>query len=173
MFLSIRIRQHERGLLFRYGDFVGVIRPGKHWLWSRLINPLRAEVQVVNTLNSRFEHPMLDVLLQHEDFVGALAIVENSDTQRAIVWKDGRVLCVLGPGRFAFWTTPAKVRIEQFDIESFRFQHRNVQDRLQLRPFTPPLSPRSTATRSKRDITLTSIGTNDRPAPSLYQIPRL
>jgi regulator of protease activity HflC (stomatin/prohibitin superfamily) len=131
MFLSIRIRQHERGLLFRYGDFVGVIRPGKHWLWSRLINPLRAEVQVVNTLNSRFEHPMLDVLLQHEDFVGALAIVENSDTQRAIVWKDGRVLCVLGPGRFAFWTTPAKVRIEQFDIESFRFQHRNVQAILQ------------------------------------------
>lgn len=131
MFITIRIRQHERGLLFRHGDFVRLLPPGKHRFWGRLISAQRAEVQVVNTLATRFEHPMLDVLLQYPEVYAALEVVENSDTQRAIVWKDNRVLCVLGPGRFAFWKRPAMVRIEQFDINSFRFEHRNVQTILQ------------------------------------------
>ena len=131
MFITIRIRQHERGLLFRYGDFVRLLPPGTYRLWGRLINAQRAEVQVVNTLDTRFEHPMLDVLLQRPDLRAALEVVENSDTQRAIVWKDQRVVCVLGPGRFAFWTAPAKLRIEQYEVESFRFEHRNLQAILQ------------------------------------------
>ncbi len=131
MIVTTRVRQHERGLLFRYGDFVRLLPPGTHRFWGRLIDPQRAEVQVVSTLDTRFEHPMLDVLLQYPDVYAAVEVIENSDTQRAIVWKDQRVLCVLGPGRSAFWKTPGKVRVAQYDIESFRFDHRNVQAILQ------------------------------------------
>ena len=131
MILTTRIRQHERGLLFRYGDFVRLLPPGEHWFWERLINAQRAEVQVVNTLSTRFEHPMLEVLLTNAELRESLEIVENSDTQRAVVWKDQRVLCVLGPGRFAFWKNPAKIQIAQYDVESFRFEHRKLQAILQ------------------------------------------
>jgi len=127
MFVTVRIRQHERGLLFRYGDFVRLLAPGKYRFWQRLISAKRAEVQVVDTLATRFEHPMLEMLLQHQEVYAALEVVESSDTQRAIVWKDNRVLCVLGPGRFAFWKRQGMVRVEQYDVESFRFEHRNLQ----------------------------------------------
>jgi regulator of protease activity HflC (stomatin/prohibitin superfamily) len=131
MSLTTRIRQHERGLLFRHGDFVRLLPPGTHRFWGRLVGGPRAEVHVANTLATRFEHPMLDVLLQSADVRRDLEVVENSDTQRAVVWKDGRVMGVLGPGRFAFWKTPAKLRVEQYDVETFRFEHRSLQAILQ------------------------------------------
>jgi len=128
---TVRIRQYERGLLFRYGDFVKVLPPGKYVLPQRLLGAKRAEVQVVSTIASRFEHAMLDVLLQNASLREAVEVVENSDTQRSIVWKDNRVLGVFGPGRYAFWKTSATLRIEQFDIEPFRFAHRSLPAILQ------------------------------------------
>jgi hypothetical protein len=52
--------------------------------------------------------------------------------QRAIVWKDGRVLSILGPGLHAFWKTPAKLVVEIFDIaQEVRFAHARMQAILQ------------------------------------------
>jgi len=132
MWNTVYIRRHEPGLLFNRGDFVRVLPPGRHWLWS-----WNDTVDVVDTLKTRFEHPLLDVLLENADLQRELAIVDNTDTQRAIVWKDGRAFAIVGPGKAAFWNTPAKIDVEVFDISTAenvagRFDHPKLPAILQL-----------------------------------------
>src|SRR5690349_15075231 len=127
MFIKTHIRQHERGLQFRRGDFVRVLRPGTHynlaWLWYFGIE----SIDKVDTLKTRFEHPLLDVLIQHEDLRRELVIVDLADGERALVWKDERMLQILGPGRYAYWKSPAKLDVEVYKIDAFRFSHPKLQ----------------------------------------------
>jgi regulator of protease activity HflC (stomatin/prohibitin superfamily) len=129
MFMTHYIKQHERGLLFRRGDFVRPLEPGKHriamWNWST------DRIEVVDTLKTKFEHKLLEVLVRDSRLRDQLALLDLSDTQRALVWKDGRLLTIAGPGRHAFWLYPAHVDVEVFDVSAFRFEHRKLAAILQ------------------------------------------
>jgi regulator of protease activity HflC (stomatin/prohibitin superfamily) len=127
MLKIVYIKMHERGLLFEQGDFVGVLAPGRH-----LVLGLNKRVEIVDTLKTRFEHPLLELLIKHAALQRELLVIENGDTQRAIVWKDGRAFAIVGTGRYAFWNTTALMEAELFDIESIRFQHSKLQAILQL-----------------------------------------
>lgn len=116
---KIRIRKHEFGLWFRHGDFKALLDPGKRWMWMSL----RDKVQIMNTMNTKFEHELLDVLVGEADLRAKLEVVELNDTQRAIVWKDDRLAYIVGPGRHAFWTKPYKLKVEVFDITNVKFDH--------------------------------------------------
>src|SRR5688572_18171830 len=119
MFTKIRIKQHERGLWFRHGDFQRVLPPGAHRFWSARAN----KVEIVDTMKTKFEHPMLDVLLQRDHVRDALHVVDLTDVERALVWKDDRLAYIVGPGRHAFWKTPYRLYVEAFNVSAFRFEH--------------------------------------------------
>ncbi len=127
MFGLIRIKSYQKGLLFRFGDFVRVLEPGKHRLWSRLWSRRRAEVEIVSTLDTKFEHAMLDVLLKNAGLCDALTIVDLADHERALVWADGRLAFIVGPGRHAFWNDPCKLGTEVFDTTTLRFTHPKLE----------------------------------------------
>ncbi len=127
MLSTIYVRQHERGLMFDRGDFVEVLRPGRHFVLG-----FNKSVQIVDTLKTRFEHPLLEILIKHQDLQRELMIVELGDTQRAVIWKDGRAFAIVGPGRHAFWLTPAVIEVEVFGIETLRFTHPKLQAIIQL-----------------------------------------
>jgi regulator of protease activity HflC (stomatin/prohibitin superfamily) len=114
----IHIREHERGLRLRGGDFVGLLRPGRHLV----LRPGDA-VEVADTLRGRFEHPRLEVLVRHAALADELVLVDLADRERAVVRRDGRVTWVLGPGRHAFWREPARIDVERFDADALRFEH--------------------------------------------------
>ena len=40
-----KVREHERGLLFRDREFEGVLGPGRHWVWDPLFK-VRVDVAV-------------------------------------------------------------------------------------------------------------------------------
>lgn len=122
-----RIKSYEKGLLFCYGDFDQLLEPGKYRLWSRLWSLTRRRIDVVSTLVTKFEHPILDVLIKNRALRDALTIVELTDQERAVVWKDGRLAYILGPGRHAFWNEPYKVEIEVFDTHTLRFEHPKLE----------------------------------------------
>ena len=124
-FKRVRIRKHEVGLVFRHGDFVRVLGPGAHWLPGRLIG--RDRVEIHGTLIPHFEHPLLDMLVREPALRERLLIVELTDSQRALVWKDGRLGWILGPGRHAFWKEPAKLEVEVFDVAGVRFDHPKIE----------------------------------------------
>jgi regulator of protease activity HflC (stomatin/prohibitin superfamily) len=127
MFRIFHIREHQRGLWFRKGDFMDVLAPGSTWLlWPN------DTVEIVDTLATRFEHKLLDVLIEKPQIRALLEVVDLGSMERAIVWKDGRLFQILGPGRHAFWKTNAKLEIELYSIVSdVRFSHPRVQAILQ------------------------------------------
>lgn len=127
MWLKVRIHKHEVGLWFRYGDFKGLLAPGVRWFPWKLVLPRRDRVEVISTLETRFEHPMLDALVREVAVLRRLVLVDLEDTQRALVWKDGRLGWVLGPGRHAFWDGPANIRVEMFDVDEFVFGHPKLE----------------------------------------------
>lgn len=112
----IPIRATQRGLLLRDGNFRRILKPGVYRLWSRLFGSQRDTVEIVDTLQTRFESPLLDVISRDEQAQKELLVLDLADTERAVVWKDGRLACFLGPGRYAFWRTPYALDVERFDI---------------------------------------------------------
>jgi regulator of protease activity HflC (stomatin/prohibitin superfamily) len=120
----IRIRKHEVGLWFRHGDLEQLLGPGAYWIPGRLIGIDR--VTVIDTLRTRFEHPLLDVLVAEPTLRERLEVVDLSATQRALVWKDGRLESILGPGRHAFWKEPYTLDIEVHDAMQARLSHPRI-----------------------------------------------
>ena len=129
MYKKIHIKRFERGLLFRRGDFVRPLDAGTYrvWIWDWL----RTRIEKVSTLNTKFEHALLDVLVRDDRLREQLVVLDLTDNQRALVWKDDRLFAIVGPGRHAYWNTPARIAVEVFDITQFRFEHRKLAAILQ------------------------------------------
>ena len=123
MFRKIRIGEHEVGLWFRHGDFKGVLEPGTHWMFRFRGNT----VDVLDTLAVKFEHAKFDALIDEPAVAKRLVEVDLDDTQRALVWKRGRLGWILGPGRHAFWAKPTPIKVETFDVNDFEFAHPKIE----------------------------------------------
>ncbi len=128
MFHRIHIKQHERGLRFRKGDFYGLVGAGPYklalvqHLWNEAFRG--EKLKIVSTLDTRVRHPLLDVFVKDEAFRKAVHVVDLKDTERALAWKDGRLAWILGPGRHVFWKVPYELVFEVFDAEAEpRFEH--------------------------------------------------
>ncbi len=132
MFKTVKIHAHQLGLRFRDGDFAGLLRPGRHVVRSPVLGRFGDRVQLVSTLASRFQHELLDVLVQHAEFRSAFLVVDLSDTERAVLRKDGRVAEVLGPGRHVFPKGPCALEVDRYDIEQVRFEHAQMDAVLAL-----------------------------------------
>ncbi len=122
LFTTIRVREHEFGLLFRHGDLRRVLLPGTHRVPT--VWPLGGYTcEVVDTLQARFSHTLLKVLVTNTDLASRLEVVDLKDGERAAVWVDGRFEALLSTGLHAFWTTRASVEVERFSIDPPRFTH--------------------------------------------------
>ncbi len=125
MRMKIRIRKHEVGLWFRHGDLKRALAPGAYWILTGLLSLRRNRVEVINTLDTKFEHRLLDVMV--DELRDRLVVVELTANERALVWKDGRLGWVLGPGRHAFWKRPYRIDVETFDVTAFKFEHTKLE----------------------------------------------
>lgn len=119
---TYRVKRHEVGLVFRFGELTRVLEPGKHRLFA-LPRKGEIDVELVNTFNPRFNHAQLDALIGFAPLREKLHVLEVSSSQRALVWVEDRLLSVHGPGRYAFWRAPQRVNIELFDATEPRFTH--------------------------------------------------
>jgi regulator of protease activity HflC (stomatin/prohibitin superfamily) len=123
LFRRFKVREHERGLLFRDGDFRGVLPPGRHRMWD----PLRkVHVDVVSVRDVWLRHPDLDVIARSGALGAEARVVDLKDHERAVVWVDGRLEAVLKAGQYVLWTAFRDVRVERFDVRGVRLQHADV-----------------------------------------------
>jgi len=119
------VRKNEIGLRFERGDLVAVLDPGKHRReWRR-------EDLVLDRLTLRFEHPELEVLVQNGALAAHLEVVDLGDSERALVFRAGRLVDILGAGLHAFWRIGAEYRVERFDVHELRFEHAAIDAVLQ------------------------------------------
>ncbi len=125
-----KIREHERGLLFRDREFERVLRPGRHWVWDPLFN---VRVDVVSVREVWLNHKDLDVVAQSGALADEAAVVDLKDNERAVVWVDGRIEAVLKPGLYALWTVFHDVKVETFDVRGARFDHADLASIVQVK----------------------------------------
>ena len=123
----IHVTNYQRALVFRSGDLVQVLGPGTYWRFA-LVDALRkVRIEVANLLETKFEHTLLDVLVKDEALRTELEVIDLTDVQRALVWKNGRLETILGPGRHAYWKAPNDIRFEVFEIDAeARFEHERL-----------------------------------------------
>ncbi|HWA98262.1 MAG TPA: slipin family protein, partial [Pirellulales bacterium] len=120
---TIKIRNYEMGLLFRDGEFKGLLAKGRHWL----LNPLgKVRVDVVSQRDPWLVHEKLDVIVKSGALKDRAVVIDLKDDQRALVWIDGRFSHVLPPGLYAYWIGLREVRVEVIDARSVRFDHKDL-----------------------------------------------
>lgn len=116
----IKIRQNERGLLFRDRELKGMLRPGRHLI----LDPFwKVRVDVVSVRQPWLEHADLDVIVRSGVLGDDAAVLDLAGHQRALVWIDGRFAAVCGPGLKVLWTVFHDVRVEILDARELRLDH--------------------------------------------------
>ena len=120
-----KIRQWERGFLFKDREFVKTLRPGAHWVFDPL---MKVRVEVLSVREVWVQTPNLDVLAKAGAFGAEAAVLNLGDHERALVWVDGRFAAALKPGLYALWTVFHEVRIERMDAVARepRFTHEKL-----------------------------------------------
>lgn len=119
----IKIREYERGLVFRENAFEGVLHPGVHWLWDPLA---RLRIDVVSVRDAWLDHPELEVIVRSRLLRHEARVVDLKDHERAIVRIDGRVEAVLKPGLYALWTVFHDVDVEVVGASGALFERADL-----------------------------------------------
>lgn len=125
MLNKIRVRSYEKALLFKDGELKDVLGEGVRWL----VDPLkRYDVELYSKRNPWMKSENLDLLARSDELKDELEIVELNQSQRALVWIDGRFDRVLAPGRYALWTQYVKVRVDICDISESLIERQDISD---------------------------------------------
>lgn len=124
LFKRVKIRSYEVGLYFRDGEFQRLLTKGRHWLPGWILGPLwKVRVDVVSQRDPWIEHGKLDVIVKSGALTDLAKVVDLKDSERALVWIEGRFSHILPPGLYAYWTGFKDVRVEVIDAREVRFQH--------------------------------------------------
>jgi regulator of protease activity HflC (stomatin/prohibitin superfamily) len=119
----IKVREHERGLLFRDGVFERLLAPGRHFFFEPF---LRVKIEIASVRQAWFAHRDLEVIARSGQLAAEAIVLDLEDHQRALVWIDRRLDAVVGPGLHALWTAFHEVRTEIIDARGVRFEHREL-----------------------------------------------
>jgi regulator of protease activity HflC (stomatin/prohibitin superfamily) len=97
--MSFMIRKHERYLLYRKGEYVKLLKPGK----QRIPPFLGYTVERYDT-GKPFVPPQHFNLYSHDkSLLEELDIIDVKDNEIALHFEDGHFAVVLQPGKYYFW----------------------------------------------------------------------
>src|SRR5690606_29794336 len=101
----VKIKNDERGLLFKDGNYIKCLQQGKHTL-----NPFIKYSVVRQDLNQPFDpaDKNLNTYLEDAELQKELAILDLKDNELAIHFEDGNLTNVWNAGKYAFWNVLKK-----------------------------------------------------------------
>lgn len=108
------IKENQRGLLFKNGKFVKMLKSGNHTIF----NFLGYSIELLD-MNEAFSVKQYDlsVFLKDEELKKELDIVEVTDETLAIHYVNGRYCETLVSGKYAFWNVYDKNTFQMVDIK--------------------------------------------------------
>lgn len=122
MWKTIRVLKHQVGLLYRRGEFAGALQPGL----SRVFGlPWTLTATILDTREPELVHDDLKTLRGDPELTARVEFVDLSDDERALVWLDGRLHAILGPGLRAFWKSQT-LHVERLSTTEVRFEHASL-----------------------------------------------
>ena len=103
--MKVNIKNDERGLLFREGNYIKCLKPGKHSL-----NPFIKYCVVVSDVNKAFDAAgkNINLFLGDQELSKELTVMDVQDNEIAIHFEDGKLVDVLKSGKYAFWNVLKK-----------------------------------------------------------------
>ena len=119
-----KIRSYETGLLFRNGEFRGLLEAGTHWVLDPL---LKVRVDVASQRDPWLVHDKLDLIVKSGALADRAVVLDLKDHERALVWIENRFSHVLPSGLYAYWTGQKNVRVEVVDARNVRFEHEELK----------------------------------------------
>lgn len=113
--MRIKIKNHERGLLFKDGNFYKVLKPGTHFL-----NPFKSYKLKLASLSERFyvENMEIDLFLDNKELLEELIVVNVEEYEICLHYVDNILADVLKPGKYAYWNVMKKHEFEKIDIRN-------------------------------------------------------
>ena len=112
------VLKHERGLLFRDGDFIRFLEPGTYRFYGLR---RRYSVERFDLAEPVFEHRLADYLVEAEraEVERLFTLVETGASEVAVVYRNKRFAEIVGPAvRKLYWKGPVDVRVERFDLDA-------------------------------------------------------
>jgi len=110
------VRKHERGILYRNGDFERFLAPAVY----RFFDPrARLSVERFDLTQPAFEHRLVDYFVRWEpETVEDLFVsVETGSAELAVIYRNGHPWTFVGPERRAlFWKGVVRVTAEIIDV---------------------------------------------------------
>lgn len=134
MFRKIHVNKDERGLLFRKGDFVRVLRPGDHWVFDPLA---RVKVEKFALDKPFFDHRLAEYIRKAEPELVAeeFHVVELGATEAGLRYENGVLVEVLAPDtRRLYWKGFVDVQVEKVGIAGGAEIDTNLARRLLASP---------------------------------------
>jgi regulator of protease activity HflC (stomatin/prohibitin superfamily) len=119
MFHRIKIKPYQRGLVFRDGQLVSVLRPGVHWCLDPLF---RLRWLIVSTKSAWLDHDDIEFLVKSGKLAGEATVLALTEYERALVWIDGRFSGIVGAGHYAIWND-FEIRVEVVDARAMQLVH--------------------------------------------------
>ena len=112
---KFHVRKHERGLLFKDGDFLRFLEPGIHRFLGR-----RYQAERFDLTEPAFTHPLADYLVEaeREDVDRLFTVVETGEGEVAVVYCNDRAAEIIRPSeRKLYWKGPVAIRVARFDLD--------------------------------------------------------
>lgn len=97
---SVRVKDTERGLVFKDGNFARFLGPGFH---AFFVGGPRITVELVDITPLELKHPLRDVLIRQATSAQFLRMVDVPEGHRGVLFVDHVRSQVLMPGRYVFW----------------------------------------------------------------------
>jgi regulator of protease activity HflC (stomatin/prohibitin superfamily) len=132
MLRRYEIQTNERAFLYREGAFLEYLEPGVHWRTGTRLRCVRTPLEPIV-----LDVPELDAIIDSGQLGSDAIQLRLGDGERALVWRDDRLVAMLGPGTHAVWNVPRPVTVDRVDATAVRFD----SDRLSLILESPAATP--------------------------------
>jgi regulator of protease activity HflC (stomatin/prohibitin superfamily) len=108
------VGDNERVVLIRKRRFASILGPGAHWVFG-----VRVKAERHNTRYPELSSEWADFIATQRPEVAAehFTVIETGDSEVAVVYFDGKVARVVGPGqRVLYWRAVVAVTFERIDV---------------------------------------------------------
>ncbi|MCT4543397.1 MAG: slipin family protein [Vallitalea sp.] len=107
------IKKTERGLLFKNGDYVKSLDPGKY----SFLSFLNYKVVILDITNQRFDVNFdLDILMDDDKLLSELDIIDVKDNELVLHYINGKLSNIYETGKYAFWKIHKKNEFKIIDM---------------------------------------------------------
>ncbi|AZA56424.1 slipin family protein [Chryseobacterium shandongense] len=132
MIKNVLIKAYERGLVFKNGNLIDILKEGSFWVFGNK----SVEIYDMKTL---FKTNIdLNLLLKNEGLKAMLEVVEVKDGEIVLVYENGIFKEVLNVGQYAFWKGIFNREFQKIDLTKVEITEnisKNILENAKLKSF--------------------------------------